>query len=230
MLLVPPLVQQTARRDRFLGAVSISRCVYGVHGDEGLARLPSRRLRGREVSLFWSDAATAARMAPSVAPNPRVKAFSLSDMLASVLPGLSEHRRLVGLDWNGAEEIVELDPKDVSERMRLASLDAFVRTVERSGAVFTIEGPFGPGLLRSQTKEDALVLPVWAQPGEAYSRLAGPWRDMLVIETRLSAFLGQRLAWLARQGHLVAPDFQDGPGALEMQPADLAASFRRVAS
>jgi hypothetical protein len=229
-MLVPPLVQQNARRDRFLSAISLSRCVYGVQGEQGLARLESRRMRGRDVCLFWSDEATAVRWAHSVASNPRIKEFSLAEMLTSVLPGLAQHRRLVGLDWLGEEIMVELDPMDFAERLRIASLDAFVRSVDQIGAVFTIEGPYGPALLRSQTKPEGLVLPCWANPGEAYSRLEGPWRDMLVIKTPLSDFIGQRLPWLSRHGHLVGPDYQDGPGALEMQPADIRACFRRAAA
>jgi hypothetical protein len=210
--------------------ISRSRRVYGVQGEQGLARRASRRMRGRDASLFWSDEATAARWAASVASNPRVKEFSLTEMLASVLPGLSEHSRLVGLDWDGEETMVELDPRDFANRLRAASLAAFVRSIDRSGAVFSLEGPFGPALLRSQSNPDGLVLPCWAEAGEAYARLEGPWRDMLVIETPLKAFIGERLAWLQRNGHLVGPDYKNGPGALEMQPADLAACFRRAAA
>jgi hypothetical protein len=228
-MLVPPLVQQNACRDRFFSAIALSRRVYGVQGEQGLARLESRRMRGRDVCLFWSDEATAAHWVPSVASNPRIKDFGLTEMLASVLPGLAQHRRLVGLDWLG-EEVIELDPMDFAERLRIACLDAFVRSVEQMGAVFTIEGPYGPALLRSQSKPEGLVLPCWANPGEAYSRLEGPWRDMLVIKTPLSAFIGERLAGLSRHGHLVGPDYQDGPGALEMQPADIRACFRRAAA
>ena len=116
---LPPLVQQNACRDRFFSAISLSRRVYGVQGEQGLARRESRRMRGRDVCLFWSDEATAARWAHSVASNPRIKDFSLTEMLASVLPGLAQHRRLVGLDWLGDEVIVELDPMDFAERLRI---------------------------------------------------------------------------------------------------------------
>lgn len=229
-MLVPPLVQNNAQRDRFLGAVSRTRRVFGVVGEQGLARLPSSRLRGREVSLLWSSEAAAAQAAPKVATNPRVKSFDLGEMLASVLPGLSQHRRLVGLDWDGRAPVAELDPGDLAERLRLACLEAFVRSVQRSGSVFTVEGPFGPGLLVSQTRPDVLVLPCWAEPGEAYQRLEGPWRDMLVIETPLQVFLHERLAWMRRFGHLAGPGYKDGAGALEMQPDDLAACFQRSAA
>jgi hypothetical protein len=230
VMIVPPLIQQNARRDRFLSIVSTSRQVFGVQGEEGLARRPSRQFRDREVSLFWSHEGMAAGLAANIATHPRTKAFTLGDLLASILPGLSHHRRLVGLDWDGGDTVVELDPKDFAERLRLASLDVFVRAVERSGSVFTLEGPFGPALLRSQINPEGLVLPCWAVPGEAYARLEGPWRDMLVIETPLAAFISERLAWLSHTRHLVGPDYNEGPGALEMQPADLIACFGRSAA
>ena len=88
---LPPLVQQNACRDRFFSAISLSRRVYGVQSEQGLARRESRRMRGRDVCLFWSDEATAVRWAHSVASNPRIKDFSLTEMLASVLPGLAQH-------------------------------------------------------------------------------------------------------------------------------------------
>lgn len=225
-MLVPPLVQQTPLRDRFLEAAARNRRVFGVVGEEGLARLPSRRLRGREVSLLWSDESAAIKWAATVARHPRVRSYALGELLSGVLPGLAQHRRLVGLDWHGAEIEVELDPSDVAERLRLASLDRFVEAVRASGAVFTIEGATGPALRVSQTRSDVLVLPCWADPGEANTWLDGPWRDMLVIETALPSFLNERLAWLTRYGHLAGPDFQGGPGALELQPSDLLARFR----
>lgn len=229
-MFVPPLIPQKAQRDRFLATVARAGCVFGVVGEQGLARVPSRRLRDREVSLFWSDAAIAGRLAPEIAMRPRVRTYPLGELLNSVLPGLALHRRLIGLDWTGAELEVELDPNDFAERLRLASLDAFVAAVQASGSVFTLEGAVGPGLMVSQTRPDVLVLPCWADPGEAHARLEGPWREMLVIETPVSAFLNERLAWLKQFGHLVRPDDKGGPGALEMQPDDLIVRFARRAA
>ena len=230
MYRTPSAGRNHARRDGFLGLVSQQRRLYAVQGEQGLARLPSRRLRGREIALFWSLHEPAARMAQRIAESSRVREFSLVEMLASILPGLAVNCRLAGLDWTGEDDVTELDPLDLSDRLRLASLDVFVQSVQRSGNVFTIEGPYGPGLLRSQCNPEILVLPVWAQAGEAHARLEGPWRNMLVIETPLHDFLARRMAWLCRNGHLVGPDYKDGPGVLEMQPADLAAYFPNPAA
>jgi hypothetical protein len=230
MYRAPSAARSFARRDGFLGLVSQQRRLYAVQGEQGLARLPSRRLRGREVTLFWSLHEPAARMAQCIAEGQRVREFTLAEMLASVLPGLAVNYRLAGLDWTGEDDVMELDPLDLSDRLRLASLDVFVQSVQRLGRVFTIEGPYGPGLLRSQSKPEILVLPAWAEAGEAHARLEGPWRNMLVIETPLEDFLEHRMAWLTGNGHLVGPDYKDGPGVLEMQPADLAAYFAHPAA
>jgi hypothetical protein len=80
-MLVHPIIPQNTQRERFLSAVSHARRVYGVVGEQGLARVPSRRLRGREVSLFWSDEAVAERLAPEVAAKPRVRAYPLGELL-----------------------------------------------------------------------------------------------------------------------------------------------------
>ena len=148
-MLVPPLVPQNVRRDRFLSVISRSRRVYGVQGEQGLARRASRRMRGRDASLFWSDEATAARWAASVASNPRVKEFSLTEMLASVLPGLSEHSRLDGLDWDGEETMVELDPRDFANRLRAAAPADGRRGGSRHRTRITQSKPETPGNART---------------------------------------------------------------------------------
>lgn len=225
MFRAPSPARDYAQRDGFLGLVSLSRRIYAVQGEQGLARLPSRRLRGREVCLLWSEREPAARLAERSAGGSRVREFTLAEMLASVLPGIAVHCRLAGLDWTGEDDVMEIDPLDLSDRLRLASLDVFIASVQRSRVVFTIEGPYGPAMLRSQSSPDIVVLPVWAEAGEAHARLEGPWRTMLVIETALDDFIRNRLACLTSNGHLVGPDYRDGPGVLEMQPADLAGCF-----
>jgi hypothetical protein len=229
-MLHPPLVRQHVKRDRFLGRVARAGRVYGAVSEQGLTRVPSRQLRCREVSLLWSDEADAERWAATACPRPRVRSYRLCELLSGVLPDLAQHHRLVGLDTSGRDGPVEIDPTDFAGRLRLASLDAFIDDVRGSAAVFTLEGSDGPALLVSKARPDVLVLPCWADPGEAHARIEGPWRDMLVIEMPLAAFLQERLAWLKRYGHLVGPDYKGGPGALELQPDALQARFARAVS
>ncbi|MDX2306743.1 MAG: DUF2750 domain-containing protein [Hyphomicrobium sp.] len=221
-MLYSPIDSANAVRDAFLAAVTPSRAVFGVVGADGLARVPSHKFRGREVSLFWSSRAGAEAMADTVTTHPRIKTFGLVELMSSVLPGLKQHRRLVGLNWAGGPMKAELDPVDLGERLRLAALDGFVSAVRMRNTIWTLEGPAGPALLVSQTRPDVLVLPCWSDAGAAVERIEGPWREMMPAPIELDAFVSRRLPWLRQNGHLVGPEHAGGPGALEMQPDDLA--------
>ena len=228
-MLIPPLDRANAQRDSFLAAVTPTRTVYGVVGEDGLARVPSQRFRGREVSLLWSARDMAEAMAATITVHPRIKTYGLMELMTGVMPGLSRHRRLVGLDWKGGPIEAEHDPADLAERIRLAALDAFVAAVGASGSVWTLEGPAGPAMLVSQTRPDVLVLPCWAEAGPAVERIEGPWRDMMPAALDKQAFVARRLPWLQENGHLVGPEHTGGPGALELAPRDLAERLGAVA-
>ncbi len=89
-----------AQHGRFLKRVVESKLVFAVSGEEGLARVPSRRMKGREVTLLWSKRAEAERWAPVVAKSPRIKELTLGAVMTDVLPGLANVKRLVGVDWS----------------------------------------------------------------------------------------------------------------------------------
>lgn len=210
-------------RDRFLDRVVVANRIYAVSGEDGLARLPSRWLKGREVTLFWSERGEAERWSPLVARNPRIKELRLSELLGEVLPVLSRIRRLVGVDWEKEGIEPEMDPSDLVERIRLTSLDVFVRDVVRGGRVWTLADATGPAMLVSQTRSEVLVLPCWADRNEAEARIEGPWEDMMAIETPLAEFVWSNLTLLGGNGHLVSPGHIGGSAILELGPDDLAA-------
>ncbi|MGQ0674271.1 MAG: DUF2750 domain-containing protein [Hyphomicrobium sp.] len=209
-------------RDRFLERIVAANRVFAVSGEDGLARLPSRWLKGREVTLLWSDRGEAERWSPLIARNPRIKELRLSELLGEVLPVLTRIRRLVGVDWQREGIEPETDPSDLVERIRLASLDAFVRKVVRSGRVWTLADAAGPAMLVSQTRPELLVLPCWADRNEAEARIEGPWEDMMAIETPLAEFVWSNLTLLGGQGQLVSPGHIGGAAILELSPDDLA--------
>lgn len=220
---------EIAQRDRFLERTAEGRRVYVVLGSDGLARVPSRRLKGREVTLMWSDRAEAERWATLVAENPRVKELTLAEVLSGVLPKLQELRRFVGVDWSSKEVEPESDASDVAERLRIAALGRFVKIVKGTGQVWTLEDANGPAFVLSATRPDMFVLPCWADRSTAENRILdridGPWRDMMALEIPLKVFIEKKLPWLAEQGRLVAPEHLEGAGALELEPRDLAATL-----
>jgi hypothetical protein len=218
-----------AQRDRFLKRVVEIRRAFAVAGSDGLARVPSRRQKGREVTLFWSRREEAERWAEAVASNPRVKELMLSDLLMDVLPALATIKRFAGVDWNADGVEPEFDAGDLAERIRLEALEAFVHRAMVNRRVFTLEGLDGPALLVSRARPDQYFMPCWAERAEAEMRIEGPWRDMMAMEIPLSDFLERKLPWLSGRGILVAPGHSEGAGTLELEAMDLKARFTEPA-
>ncbi len=213
------------QRDRFLKRVVESKVVYVVSGEEGLARVPSRRLKGREVTMLWSQRSEAERWAAVVAKSPQVKELSLGAIMMDVLPGLANIKRFVGTDWSSDGTEPEFDPTDLAERIRLEALDAFVHHARGSGYVWILEDDTGPALLVSRTRPDQFFLPCWANWEEAEFRINGPWRDMMSVKIPLADFLDRKLVWLKERGHLVSPGHTEGAGSIELSPEDLNQCF-----
>ncbi|MCH9765149.1 MAG: DUF2750 domain-containing protein [Alphaproteobacteria bacterium] len=221
MLIQAKTPQEQTHRDRFFRRIATQRHVYAVSGEDGLARVPSRTQRGRDVTLFWSLPEEAERWAKVVAENPRVKDLTLSDFLGEILPALAELKRLAGLDWTAEPMEIEADPTALAERIRLETLDAFVIKVVSEGRLFTLEDSGGPALMVSGTGEGQQFLPCWSERALAEARIAGLWRDMLASEIPLQSFIDRTLLWLEDRGALVAPEHVAGALSLELAPADL---------
>jgi hypothetical protein len=222
-----PRIPEISQRDRFIRRAVAQRTVYAIAGEEGLARVPSRRFRDREVTLFWSSRTEAERWAPVVASNPRIKELPLAAVMTDVLPALSGLHRYAGTDW-GAEPVeAEVDPLDLCERLRNETLDTFVAKARLSRKVYMLEDASGPALLVAASRPDTLMLPCWSQRAAAEERIEGPWRNMTAIEFPLETFLDRTLRWLTERGYLVSPDHWLGSAALELQPGEVARRLGR---
>lgn len=222
-MLFSPRIPEIAQRDRFVRNAVAHRAVFAVADEDGLARVPSQRFRGCQVTLMWSARAEAERWAPVVAKNPRVEELPLAVLLAEVLPELAGLERRVGPDWSADPAEAELDPGDLAERLRLRALETFVLRARLSRVVWLLEDASGPALLVSATGADRFVLPCWSEEALAEARREGPWAEMAAFAVPLASFLGATLPRLAERDWLVAPEHAEGPGALELAPSDLAA-------
>ena len=217
-----PRIPEIAQRDRFVRQAIAHRTVFAVAGEDGLARVPSKQRRGRDVTLLWSARAEAEHWAPVVAEDPRVEELPLSALLDDVLPALGGLNRLVGPDWCADPAEAEVDPADLAERLRVQALEAFVTRARLSGAIWLLEDASGPALLVSAACSGRFMLPCWSERVLAASRREGPWADMAVSSVALQSFLGATLPWLAERGWSVAPEHSEGPGALELAPDEMA--------
>ena len=212
-------------RDRFLERVATQGRAFAVSGEQGLARVASQNQYGHESTLLWSSRAEAESWAPLVATNSRIKELSLNALVVDVLPGLAKLDRYVSVDWGRDTQAPDFDPSDLAERLRLASLDAFVRRAKAEGRVWTLEDTYGPAMLVSQIRSGQLYLPAWAERDAAEARIEGPWHQMEIMEIPLTYFIEQKLTWLAENGFLVGPDPIGGAATLELTPEDLRARF-----
>ncbi len=221
MLIQTKTPQQRTHLDRFFKRVATQRCVFAVAGEEGLARVPSRAQRGRDVTLFWSIRSEAERWSEVVAENPRVKDLTLAEYLGEVLPALAHLKRIAGLDWTAEPMEIEADPTMLAERIRLETLDAFVMKVVREGRIFALEDSAGPALLVSGAGEGQFFLPCWSERSLAEARIGGLWRDMMASEIPLQNFINRTLSWLRDRGAQVGPEHVEGGLSLELAPGDL---------
>lgn len=221
MLIQLKTPQEQTHLDRFFKRVATERRVYAIAGEEGLARVPSRAQRGRDVTLFWSIRSEAERWSDVIAENPRIKELTLSEFLGEILPALAQLRRIAGLDWTAEPIEIEADPTMLAERIRLETLDAFVIKVVREGRVFALEDSGGPALLVSGAGEGQFFLPCWSERSLAEARIGGLWRDMLASEIPLENFINRTLAWLRDRGAQVGPEHVEGALSLELDPGDL---------
>ncbi len=212
---------ETDVRNRFIHRVNETGRVWAVAGSEGLSRVKSQRWKGRDVTLLWSDEQQARRWASSVADRPRLKELTRSDLLQDVLPALAQMKRFVGPDWGADPVEPEVEARDIGERLRLAAIERFVRTVSTTGVVWMLEGIDGPGLLLSGSAQDRLVLPCWSDREEAEKHIVGPFEELLALLIPIDNFLNRTLPWLEERQRLVAPEFYWGGGAIELEPGDL---------
>jgi len=208
--------------DSFVRRLANLKSLYAVSGEEGLARVPSQKIPGREVVLLWTERAEAEKWADCLAQNPRVKQLSIGEVMSEFVPALIANDRMIGPDWTAAGIEPECEPAELAEHVRLAAVDGFMERVARSGNVYILEDSGGPAMLVSGSDAQALYLPCWSQREAAEQRLVGPWQDHLVMRIPLANFVKITLPWLAGNGHRVGPDHVPGTMALELEPEAIA--------
>jgi hypothetical protein len=215
-----------ALRNGFIRKVGGSGTVWVVAGSDGLARFPSQRWKGREVTLMWSDKVDAERWASTVADRPRLKQLTTLDLFVEVLPALERLKRFVGTDWGPDPVEPEIEARELGERLRLEAVDDFVARVAGSRKLYVLEDADGPAMLVSQQDPAQRTLPCWATWEEAEARIEGPFCEMLSCAIPLASFLERTLPWLEGEGRRIAPAHFWGPGAIELEPADLAGRLK----
>jgi hypothetical protein len=103
--------------ERFVERVKQSREVWGLHSDKGWAHCPSNDHEGRDVLVFWSDRAYAARHAKEDWSTYAPASITLDAFLARWLPGMHKDQALVGPNWDAHLCGLEVEPLEVAREL-----------------------------------------------------------------------------------------------------------------
>lgn len=208
-------------RNRFVRKICEAGRAYALGGPDGLVRVRSRFSKGQDVTLLWSQASMAQRHAARMPARPRLKELSVAEIIQDVIPGVDRFKRLIGPDWGIEAVDAEVEPRELSERLRVESVNSFAGRVMRKGLVWILEDEEGPALLISALNPEMQVLPCWSEQADAERRLVGPFASMVVSSTPIASFIERTLPWLSERNRLVAPEHFWGGGAIELDPAEL---------
>ncbi|WP_250459261.1 DUF2750 domain-containing protein [Microbulbifer litoralis] len=102
---------------RFLPESAGQGCVWALEGDEGFALCESEKYPQTEVMPFWSRREFAEIHTDGDWADYRVVAIDLEEFMDDWLTGMHEDVILVGINWNGELEGVELEPLDLLEQL-----------------------------------------------------------------------------------------------------------------
>lgn len=215
-----PRIPELAQRDRFVRrAVSEGRLL--TLADEENASVPSQKVIGRTVQLFWSSTIEATRWAEALAGNNELQEIPLATFAADILPGIAKGRGLVGTDWLSDPIEAEIDPLDLQIRLKTEAVPAYIDTARSRGEIFLVAGDEGPILTPAGPKANSGdVLHVFASRADAERHMKRMGGKRIMADP-LADFVGSTLPWASSRGRSVLIEPIGGAGFIELKIADL---------
>lgn len=220
-MLNAPRIPELAQRDRFIRrAVAEGRVL--TLADEENASVPSQKVSGRTVQLFWSSPIEAERWAEALAGNNKLQDITLEVFVTDILPGIATAKGFVGTDWVSDPIEAEIDPRDLIIRLKLEAVPLYAAAVRQKGEVYYVGGEDSPMLTPGTEKpRSAERLHIFSTRSDAEAhlkKLAGK----RVVADPIADFVGSTLAWAAGRGHAIVIEPIRGAGFVEVKIADLA--------
>ncbi len=218
-MLNAPRIPELAQRDRFVRrAVSEGRIL--TLADEEIASVPSQKVSGRTVQLFWSSPIEAGRWAETLAGNAALQDISLAAFATDILPGIATAKGLVGTDWVSDPIEAEVDPRDLQIRLKAEAVPAYLKDISGRGEVYVVGGDDGPLLAPAPRPGGAEQLHVFANRADAerHMKRLGAKR---IIADPIADFVASTLPWAAGRGHALLLEPIAGAGFIEVKIADL---------
>jgi hypothetical protein len=219
-MLNAPRIPELAQRDRFVRrAVGEGRVL--TLADEENASVPSQKVSGRTVQLFWSSPIEAGRWAEALAGNNELQEITLEAFATDILPGIATAKGFVGTDWVSDPIEAEIDPRDLLIRLKAEALPVYAAAARAKGEVYFVGGDDGPMLTPgTQKPRSADRLHVFASRSDAEAHMK-KLDGKRIIADPIADFIASTLPWAAGRGHLVVIEPIWGAGFIEVKTADL---------
>jgi hypothetical protein len=219
-MLNAPRIPELAQRDRFVRrAVAEGRVL--TLADEENASVPSQKVSGRTVQLFWSSPIEAGRWAEALAGNRELQDISLEVFATDILPGIATAKGFVGTDWVSDPIEAEIDPRDLLIRLKIEAIPHYANAAREKREVYLVgngEGPMlTPGTLKPRTA-DRLHIFANRPDAEAHMKKISGKR---IIADPISNLIGPTLAFAEGGKHPVMIEPIRGAGFVEVKAADL---------
>jgi len=110
----PAAPAQDGRR-HFIAHAIEQETVWFLENDDGAAYVESASDEDAVVLLFWSQRADAKRARKTRFKEYEVVELSLLEFLFKWLPGMADDEVLIGVNWTGAPDELELDPEQLQD-------------------------------------------------------------------------------------------------------------------
>lgn len=221
-MLNAPRIPELAQRDRFVRrAVSEGRVL--TLADEENASVPSQKVAGRTVQLFWSSPIEAGRWAEALAGNRELQDISLEVFATDILPGIATAKGFVGTDWVSDPIEAEIDPRDLLIRLKAEAIPLYAAAAREKGEIYLVGNAEGPMLTPgTQKPRTADKLHVFSNRPDAEAHVKKIAGKRVIVEP-IASFIATTLPWAASQNHPVLIEPIRGAGFVEVKTADLSA-------
>ncbi|MBS0233889.1 MAG: DUF2750 domain-containing protein [Proteobacteria bacterium] len=219
-MLNAPRIPELAQRDRFVRrAVGEGRVL--TLADEENASVPSQKVAGRTVQLFWSSPIEAGRWAEALAGNGELQDISLEVFATDILPGIATAKGFVGTDWVSDPIEAEIDPRDLLIRLKTEAIPHYAVAAREKGEVYLVGSAEGPMLTPgTQKPRSADRLHVFATRSDADAHMKKISGKRVIVDP-IANFVGVTLPWVSGLALPVMIEPIRGAGFVEVRIADL---------
>lgn len=218
-----PRIPELAQRDRFVRRATAEGRVLTL-GDEESASVPSQKIPGRTVQLFWSSSIEATRWAKALAGNSALQDISLQTFATDILPGLAAARGLVGADWVSDPIEAEVDPADLLLRLKTEAIANWLAGVSANGEVYLISSADGPWLEPGSVRgSPAPRLSIFAARTDAERHMQSSGGSAVsVAADPIVDFRTSTLPWALERACVISIEPIPGAGPIDVKAPDLA--------